>query len=177
MKPQPVAECVILVDPNDIQVGTRGKLQAHRHGELHRAFSVFLFSANGEMLIQKRAPAKYHTPGLWTNTCDGHPRPDETVVAGAQRRLEEEMGIRCPLAEAFTFVYRAELGAGLVENEYDHVLIGRFDGEPGPNAQEYSAWRWIDRETLTEQVRAHPDSYAPWFTIALNRVWAYAPNQ
>ncbi len=173
-EPQPPVEWVILVDGNDSPIGTREKLEAHRRGELHRAFSVFLFNAKGEMLIQRRAETKYHTPTLWTNACDGHPRPGETTVDGAQRRLREEMGIQCDLAEAFSFTYRAKLDYDLVENEVDHVLIGRFDGEPVPNAREFSAWRWIDRETLNAQIRVDPDGYAPWFTIPLDRTWDHA---
>jgi isopentenyl-diphosphate delta-isomerase len=166
-------EQVILVDQGDNEIGVCEKLAAHRRGELHRAFSVFVFNTAGQLLIQKRAETKYHTPGIWTNTCDGHPRPGETTKAGAERRLEEEMGIRCSLEEAFAFTYHAELDHDLIENEYDHVLIGQFDGRPLPNPQEYSTWQWIDRQTLDAQVQQHPDRYAPWLKIPLDRVWSH----
>lgn len=166
-----MTEHVILVDADDRETGAREKVEAHRRGELHRAFSVFLFNASGETLIQKRAANKYHTPGVWTNACDGHPRPGETIAAAAGRRLQEELGISCPLREVFAFTYHAELDRDLVEHEYDHVLVGRFEGTPVPNPDEYDGWQWIDRETLAEQIRAHPEAYAPWFTIPLERAW------
>jgi isopentenyl-diphosphate delta-isomerase len=142
------------------------KLAAHRRGELHRAFSVLVYNARGEVLLQRRADVKYHTPGLWTNACDGHPRPGETVLDAAQRRLWEEMGIRCPLAERAVFVYRAELEGGMIEHEVDHVLVGHFEGEPAPDSDEVSAWRWADARALAKDMSAHPECYAPWFRSA-----------
>jgi isopentenyl-diphosphate delta-isomerase len=166
-----VTEYVILVQPDDVEIGTREKLEAHRRGELHRAFTVFLFNAAGETLIQRRSETKYHTPGLWTNACDGHPRPGETTVVAAERRLREELGISCPLREAFSFTYEAHLDHDLIEHEFDHVLLGQFEGEPVPNPEEYSDWLWIDRETLEKRIQAQPEGYAPWFTIAIERAW------
>ena len=166
-----MTEYVILVDADDRETGTREKLEAHRRGELHRAFSIFLFNASGETLIQKRAASKYHTPGVWTNACDGHPRPGETIVAAAERRLLEELGISCPLREVFSFTYHAELDRDLIEHEYDHVLVGRFEGGPLPNPAEYDDWQWNDRGTLDKHIHAHPAAYAPWFTIPLERAW------
>jgi isopentenyl-diphosphate delta-isomerase len=163
-------EQVILVDPQDNEVGVRNKLQAHQRGELHRAFSVFVLNANGQLLLQRRAEGKYHTAGLWSNTCDGHPRPGETVLHAAQRRLAEEMGITCPLVARAAFPYRAELGGGLVEHEIDHLFIGRCDGEPRPDPAEVSEWTWVGREALAEAIAAHPERYAPWFRIALDIV-------
>jgi isopentenyl-diphosphate delta-isomerase len=165
-----MSEQVILVDSADQAIDVRDKLEAHRRGELHRAFSVFLINRSGEMLIQRRANTKYHTPGLWTNACDGHPRPGETVRTAAERRLQEELGIACPLRQLFAFTYRAALDQDLIEYEYDHVLVGEFDGQPVPNPKEYSDWEWIDRQTLSERMNAHPDQYAPWFKIAWERL-------
>ena len=165
-------EHVILVDQDDRALGTMGKLAAHRSGDLHRAFSVFVYNACGELLLQRRAQNKYHTPGLWANTCDGHPRPGETVLAAAQRRLWEEMGIRPPLVERTVFVYRAELEGDLVEHEVDHVLVGRFEGDPAPDPDEVSAWRWADAQALAREISTHPERYAPWFRLAYDEVGA-----
>ena len=166
-------EKVILVDQDDTAIGVREKLDAHRSGELHRAFSVFVFNAQGELLIQQRAADKYHTKNLWTNTCDGHPRPGETTEGAARRRLSEEMGFDCELVDAFSFTYHAELGDGLVEHEYDHALIGTFDGEPTPDPKEASDWKWIDAKELAIEMREQPDQYALWFRIAQERVWSH----
>jgi isopentenyl-diphosphate delta-isomerase len=166
-------EQVILVDKDDNRIGVREKLDAHRNGELHRAFSVFVFNAQGALLIQQRAESKYHTSGMWTNTCDGHPRPGEETLSAARRRLLEEMGFDCELAEAFAITYQADLGDDLVEHEYDHVLVGWFDGEPAPDPDEASDWKWIDMETLAQDMQAQPDSYAPWFRIAQPGVLSY----
>lgn len=162
-------ERVILVDRDDTRTGVLDKLCAHREGVLHRAFSVFVLNSKGELLIQKRSARKYHTGGLWTNTCDGHPRPGETTAAAAHRRLAEEMGFDCALDEAFAFVYHADLGGGLVENEYDHVLIGTYDGEPVPDVDEIEATRWADLDTLAEDMHRSPDCYAPWFKLSFAR--------
>ena len=163
---------VILVDEHDNPVGYAGKLAAHENGgRLHRAFSVFLFNAAGQMLLQQRADGKYHFGGLWTNACCSHPRRDEPVEAAARRRLREEMGIDVPLERAFSFAYRAAAPvSGLVEHEFDHVFLGRFDGSPQPNAAEVGAWRWVDPAELSRDVQANPASYTPWFKIALDRV-------
>jgi isopentenyl-diphosphate delta-isomerase len=162
-------ERVILVDRNDRETGVMGKLRAHREGVLHRAFSVFVLNSQGDLLVQKRSEYKYHTGGLWTNTCDGHPRPGETTAAAAHRRLAEEMGFDCALDEAFAFVYHADLGGGLIENEYDHVLIGTYDGEPAPNPDEIETTRWVAPDALDQDMRRFPERYAPWFRLAFDR--------
>ena len=160
-------EQVILVDAQDSAIGARDKLEAHLRGELHRAFSVFVLNADGQLLMQRRAEAKYHTAGLWSNTCDGHPYPGETVLHAAQRRLAEEMGIDCPLVERATFPYRAELGQDLTEHEIDHLLIGRYDLDPEPDPAEVGEWKWMELRAVAEDVEAHPDRYVPWLGIAL----------
>jgi isopentenyl-diphosphate delta-isomerase len=174
-------EQVILVDPQDNELGVRDKLQAHLHGELHRAFSVYVLNADGQLLLQQRAGSKYHTAGMWSNTCDGHPRPGETVPRAAQRRLTEEMGIACPLVVRAAFPYRADVGEGLVEHEIDHLLIGRYDADPKPDPNEVSAWKWMDLSAVAEDAEAHPEQYVPWLAIALTYVpydailaWAHA---
>ena len=139
-------ELVVLIDPKDREIGQMEKLAAHREGRLHRAFSVFVFNAKGELLLQQRAATKYHSASLWTNTCCGHPRPGETLVAAGERRLKEEMGLSIPLRTTFHFTYRAELEHGLVEHEMDHVLIGTSDLDPHPPRRKHPiGGGWIVR--------------------------------
>jgi len=159
-------EQVILVDHQDREIGTMDKIEAHRQGQLHRAFSVLIFNSRGELLLQKRADTKYHCGGMWTNACDGHPRPGETTVDAAHRRLREELGFDCPLEEIHRFTYRVELDHGLEEHEIDHVFVGRYDGIPTPNPDEASEIRWIDWATLEQELRDAPDRYAAWSRIA-----------
>lgn len=162
-------ERVILVDEDDRPIGTEEKLAAHHKGLRHRAFSIIIVNDRGEMLLQKRADGKYHSGGLWTNTCCGHPRPGESIESAARRRLQEEMGFTCPLEERFTFAYRAELDQGLVENELDHVFVGHCDGaRPQPDPHEVGDWRWVDVPTLRQDVAAHPERYTYWFRILLD---------
>jgi isopentenyl-diphosphate Delta-isomerase len=159
-------EHVILVDCDDVPVGVRAKQDAHVEGLLHRAFSIFVFDTRGRMLLQRRATGKYHSGGLWSNTCCSHPRPGESTMAAAQRRLFEEMGFNCPLITACSFVYRADVGGGLIEHEYDHVFVGHFDGDPAPDPAEVEDWRWLGVEQLTREVRGRPDRFTYWFHIA-----------
>ena len=170
-----VDEYVVLVDARDVACGVAEKLAAHRLGLRHRAFSVFLFDDAGRLLLQRRASTKYHSPGLWTNTCCGHPRPDETLVQGARRRLREELGIDAPLLPLLSFEYRAEVGGGLIEHEVDHVLIGRWSGEPRPDPAEASAWRWTHPASALEDARRVPELYTAWFAPALERLARPAP--
>jgi isopentenyl-diphosphate delta-isomerase len=139
---------VILVDSNDAPIGTMEKLEAHQKGALHRAFSVFAFNGRGELLLQRRAPHKYHSAGLWTNTCCSHPAPGEDTEAAAHRRLQEEMGFDCPITHIGSLTYRTEFANGLIEHEFDHIFIGRFDGQPVLNPEEADASRWISEEGL-----------------------------
>lgn len=164
----PVEEQVVVVDEADRPVAVLAKLEAHRTGALHRAVSVFITDGGGRVLLQQRAAGKYHSPGLWTNTCCGHPRPDEEPVDAAARRLVDEMGVRCALLPAGTFQYRAELTNGLVEHEIDHVFVGRWRGRPMPDPSEVGAWRWMPLESLRADLAARPDGYTAWLAEALD---------
>jgi isopentenyl-diphosphate delta-isomerase len=163
-------ETVVLVDESDREVGLAPKLDAHASGALHRAFSVFVLNGRGEVLLQRRADGKYHSGGLWTNTCCGHPRPGEPVGAAARRRLREEMGFDCALSPAGAFVYRADVGGGLLEHEFDHVFLGRHDHPPTPDAAEASEWRWQSPEAALAEAEAHPERFTPWFALALREL-------
>lgn len=162
-------EEVVLVDEDDRPVGPCEKLAAHREGLLHRAFSVFVINGRDELLLQRRAASKYHSGGLWSNTCCGHPRPEEDTESAAHRRLREEMGIDCLLRPAFTFRYRVELDGGLVENEVDHVFVGRHEGDPRPDAREADGWCWTPLEEVARDLERRPETYTAWFRIALPR--------
>ena len=166
----PETEWVVLVDPEDRPLGTMEKMEAHRLGVLHRAFSVFVFNSKGHLLIHRRAHDKYHSGGLWTNTCCSHPRPEEGVVDAAQRRLMEEMGMRCQLEPKFSFVYRADLDHGMIEHELDHVLIGYSDVPPAPNPEEVCETMYIAIPELEADLEAHPEKYTAWFKICFPEV-------
>jgi isopentenyl-diphosphate delta-isomerase len=167
MLPEPK---VILVDTNDIVIGEAGKHEAHQKGLLHRAFSVFLFNSKNELLLQRRAPGKYHSPGLWTNTCCSHPAPGEGSEEAALRRLQEEMGIKLPsLEKLFVFTYRAEL-ADMIENEVDHIFSAKWDGTPQPNSQEVSEWKWASKDEIRKQLKEEPNSFTVWFKMLIDRI-------
>lgn len=165
-----MTEKVILVDHSDNELGLMEKLEAHLTGKLHRAFSIFIFNQNQELLIHKRADSKYHSGGLWTNTCCSHPRPGETLDQAAHRRLKEEMGFDCQLQHKFHFIYSANLENGLVENELDHVFFGRFDGIPVLNQEEASEWRSIGLNELQNEIEQDPSRFTAWLKIALPKV-------
>lgn len=160
-------EQVVLVNEQDEVLGLMEKMQAHENGILHRAFSVFLFNGKGEMLLQKRAARKYHSPNQWTNGVCSHPRIDETYVEGAKRRLKEELGIEAELSEKFHFVYKADVGQNLWEHELDHVFTGIFEGEVHLNADEVSEIRYISMEDLDREMTASPENFTEWFKIIL----------
>jgi isopentenyl-diphosphate delta-isomerase len=166
-----MSDSVVLVDTNDRPLGTADKLEAHHQGWLHRAFSVFVFDAEGRLLLQQRNGEKYHSGGLWSNTCCSHPLPGEAVADATQRRMVEEMGFTCAVERAFGFTYRAEVGDNLQEHEYDHVFIGYTDTAPAisPNPAEVSDWRWTDPHGLRADVAAHPERYTVWFRMVLDR--------
>ena len=163
-------EKVILVDINDREIGTEEKLLAHQKGLLHRAFSAFVVRPDGRMLLQRRAMVKYHSPGLWSNACCSHPRPGETVLDGANRRMMEEMGITVNLKREFAFTYRVPLSGELVEYEYDHVLIGQSESVPSPAQDEVAEWRWVSSERIQQELLQTPEAFTAWFRIVLSRV-------
>lgn len=158
---------VILVNEQDDQIGVMDKLEAHKQARLHRAFSVFIFNSNGEMLLQQRAAHKYHSGGLWTNACCSHPSPGEATAAAASRRLQEEMGFSTGLSKIFDFTYRAEFDNGLVEHEYDHVFLGLYNGEIQPNPEEVQDYCYKNMDELRKEIEEEPGSYTAWFHIAL----------
>jgi isopentenyl-diphosphate Delta-isomerase len=161
----------VLVDEHDAPVGIAPKLDVHHDGRLHRAVSVVLFDDAGRVLLQRRAMSKYHSAGLWSNTCCGHPTPGESVIDAAHRRLRGEMGIvGCDLRDVGSFIYREETTEGLIEHELDHVVVGTWTGEPQPDAREVAAWRWVTLERLTSDLATN----ARWYTVWLERVLAIA---
>lgn len=162
-------EKVILVDQSDRQIGVAEKLQAHYEGLLHRAFSIFVINEQGQLLLQKRAKHKYHSGGLWTNTCCSHPRPDEPTLLAAHRRLQEEMGFDCELQEIFSFVYRADLDNNLIEHEFDRVFVGYSDRQPILNPEEAEDWKWIDLKVLQADIQKNPKSYTYWLRDCCDR--------
>ena len=166
-------ENVILVDNNDNQVGLMPKLEAHQKGLLHRAFSVFIFNSKYELLLQKRASSKYHSGGLWTNTCCSHPREGEETLDAANRRLIEEMGIQTSLRKVHDFIYRAELDNDLTEHEFDHVFYGVYNEDPVINKDEAEDFKWIDMDSLNEDIRTNGNNYTVWFKIAFKYFYNY----
>ncbi|PZU93186.1 MAG: isopentenyl-diphosphate Delta-isomerase [Pseudanabaena sp.] len=169
MKSNQLEEQVILVDTSDRQIGVAEKLQAHQLGQLHRAFSIFILNSQGQLLLQKRAKHKYHSGGLWTNTCCSHPRPEETLLDAAHRRLQEEMGMTCELRELFSFVYFAKLDHGLTEHEFDHVFVGFSDRPPILNPEEAEDWQWIALQKLQDDISNNPDAYTYWLRDCCDR--------
>jgi isopentenyl-diphosphate delta-isomerase len=169
-------EQVILVNKKDEPIGLMDKLAAHEKGALHRAISVFIFNSNHELLIQRRALEKYHTPGIWSNTACSHPRNGESTLSCANRRLFEEMGIETKIIPIFNFIYKAEFQNNLIEHELDHVFIGFSDKKPKPNFKEVCSWDYVDETSLIKLLNDCPESFSPWFKICYERVFqtAYA---
>lgn len=160
-------EQVVLVSENDEVLGLMEKMQAHECGLLHRAFSVFLFNSKGEMLLQRRAQDKYHSPNQWTNACCSHPKADETYLQAAQRRLMEELGIETELTPKFHFIYKADVGQDLWEHELDHVFTGNYEGSFQLNPEEVSEIRYISMQELDNEMKANPENFTEWFKIIL----------
>jgi isopentenyl-diphosphate delta-isomerase len=158
---------VILVDANDNAIGTMEKMEAHEKGLLHRAFSVLIFNSKGELLIQKRASTKYHSGGLWTNTCCSHPTPQESIEQAAKRRLKEEMGIEAEPTFTYKFIYKTDLDKNLIEYEVDHVLTAQFDGEPKVNENEVEDWKYVSLKELQRDAQNNPHLYTEWFKLIL----------
>lgn len=162
-------EYVILVNELDEVIGSMEKMEAHQKGVLHRAFSVFLFNSKGEMLLQQRAACKYHSPNKWTNACCSHQRSGETTMAAAKRRLEEELGITaCEVQSAYSFIYKADVGGGLFEHEYDHVLTGKYEGEIPFNEEEVQAFKYLSIKDIEKDLQDQPENYTEWFKITFN---------
>jgi len=166
-------EEVILVDMMDNEIDTMEKMEAHRKGALHRAFSIFIFNSKGEILLQKRNSEKYHSGGLWSNTCCSHPRPLERLTVAANRRLYEEMGMKVKLSKAFSFHYKAELDHDLIENELDHVFIGFSNDLPEVNPVEVEGYCYVSPETLLIGIDKHPDEYTEWLKICFEQLMNY----
>jgi len=163
-------EEVILVDEHDVSVGAMEKMEAHEKAVLHRAFSVFVFNANGEMLLQQRALTKYHSGGLWTNSCCSHPRPGEETLQAASRRLTEEMGFTTPIHKVFDFIYKADFSNGLTEYEFDHVFVGYYDGKIEPNPDEVSHFQYRSMPEIEWMLKNEPELFTVWFHIAFPKV-------
>jgi len=161
---------VILVDENDNELGFMDKLEAHEKGLLHRAFSIFIFNSNNELLLQKRAIHKYHSGGLWSNTCCSHPKPGETLMDATNRRLHEELNLECPLNYAFSFQYKVQFINGLTEHELDHVFIGQTDHLPSINKSEIDDWKYANCEDIQNDMNHNPTHYTEWFKICFKRL-------
>jgi len=164
---------VILVTPQDEAIGVMEKMEAHQKGLLHRAFSVFIFDKEGRMLLQQRAPQKYHGAYLWTNACCSHPRWDETVEDAATRRLQEELGFTTPLQKIFSFTYKAAVENNLVEHEYDHVFAGEYDGEIRMNSEEVCNVAYHDLASVKQLLQEQPERFTAWFRIAFPQIEAW----
>ena len=168
-------QTVILVNEKDEITGTAEKMEAHKKGLLHRAFSIFVFNSRGEMLMQQRSPGKYHSGGLWTNACCSHPRPGEKTEEAAHRRLKEELGFETPLTGIFDFIYKAEFENGLAEHEYDHVFVGEYDGIIRVDREEVMDFCFLPIPGIRSQIKDNPENYTAWFQIAFPKIeqwWA-----
>ena len=161
---------VILVDKNDVAIGSMDKMQAHEKALLHRAFSVFIFNSKGEMLLQQRADKKYHSAGLWTNACCSHPAPGEDTGEAAVRRLKEELGFTTPLRKAFTFMYRTDFENGLTENEFDHVYTGIYEGDIAADPDEVKDYCYMGMAKIEEMIDREPAKFTSWFIIAFPEI-------
>lgn len=163
-------EQVILVNEQDQQIGIMEKMAAHLVPRLHRAFSIFIFNTDNQLLLQQRAFTKYHSPGLWTNTCCSHPRNGESLEQATSRRLQEEMGMSCEMHEVFTFIYKAPVGLGLVEHEFDHVWFGTTNATPVINTEEVASWKYMSLDDIATDMKAHPEQYTEWFKISFDEI-------
>ncbi len=166
-------EKVILVNENDEQIGLMPKLEAHQKAVLHRAFSVFVFNSKNELMLQQRALTKYHSPGLWTNTCCSHQRNGETNIEAGKRRLIEEMGFVTELKDTISFIYKAPFDNGLTEHEFDHILVGYYNSEPVINPDEVSSWKWMPLDRVKNDISDNPNLYTEWFKIIFDRFYEH----
>ncbi len=166
-------ELVILVNEKDEKIGLMPKQEAHEKAVLHRAFSVFIFNDRDELMLQQRALSKYHSPGLWTNTCCSHQRDGETSIEAGKRRLFEEMGFSTELIQKTSFIYKAPFDNGLTEHEFDHVLVGKYNDDPVINPEEVANWKWMPLEDVREDIARHPERYTAWFKIIFDKFYQY----
>ena len=164
---------VILVDENDTPTGTMEKIEVHQKALLHRAFSIFIFNSKGEMLLQKRAVNKYHSPALWTNACCSHPAPGQDTLEAATKRLQEEMGFTTSLEKVFDFIYKAPFDNGLTEHEFDHVFTGTYNEAVIPDKEEVSDYCYKTTEEIKSSLQSHPEKYTEWFKIAFPKLQTY----
>ncbi|MEX0995774.1 MAG: isopentenyl-diphosphate Delta-isomerase [Flavobacteriaceae bacterium] len=162
-------EMVILVNEKDEKIGLMPKQEAHEKAQLHRAFSVFVFNDKNELMLQQRALDKYHSPGLWTNTCCSHQRDGESNIVAGKRRLQEEMGFVTDLNETISFIYKAPFDNGLTEHEFDHILTGYFNESPNPNPAEVANWKWMSISDIKKDITLNPESYTAWFKIIFDK--------
>jgi isopentenyl-diphosphate delta-isomerase len=172
-------ERVILVNENDEPVGLMPKMEAHEKALLHRAFSVFVFNDKKELMLQQRALTKYHSPGLWTNTCCSHQREGESNIEAGKRRLREEMGFVTELKETMSFIYKAPFDNGLTEHEFDHILVGNYNDIPLINPEEVAAWKWMSLDAVKADIDKQPELYTAWFKIIFDKCYNFiitAPN-
>ncbi|MEZ4781209.1 MAG: isopentenyl-diphosphate Delta-isomerase [Flavobacteriaceae bacterium] len=161
----------MLVNENDEQIGLMPKMEAHEKALLHRAFSVFIFNDKNELMLQQRALSKYHSPGLWTNTCCSHQREGESNIEAGKRRLQEEMGFVTELKETISFIYKAPFDNGLTEHELDHIMVGHYDKDPNINKDEVESWKWMDLEDVKVDMTLHPEKYTAWFKIIFDKFY------
>jgi isopentenyl-diphosphate Delta-isomerase len=166
-------EKVILVNEKDEQIGLMPKMEAHEKAILHRAFSVFIFNDKNELMLQQRALSKYHSPGLWTNTCCSHQRDGESNIEAGKRRLQEEMGFVADLKETTSFIYKAPFDNGLTEHEFDHILVGYYNEEPYMNSEEVASWKWKNLEDVKVDISLHPEVYTAWFKIIFDKFYKH----
>ncbi|MCH2491137.1 MAG: isopentenyl-diphosphate Delta-isomerase [Flavobacteriales bacterium] len=166
-------ELVILVNEKDEKIGLMPKMEAHEKALLHRAFSVFVMNHKNELMLQQRALHKYHSPGLWTNTCCSHQRDGESSLEAGKRRLMEEMGFTTPLKETTSFIYKAPFDNGLTEHEFDHVLVGTYNDAPVINPEEVADWKWMPLESVKEDIKKNPEQYTAWFKIIFDKFYQH----
>jgi isopentenyl-diphosphate delta-isomerase len=172
-----IEEQVILVNDQDDQIGLMPKMEAHKKGVLHRAFSVFIFNSKNELMLQQRAAHKYHSPLLWTNTCCSHQRDGETNIEAGTRRLSEEMGFTTALKEVTSFIYKAPFDNGLTEHEFDHVMTGFYEMDPVINKEEVEAWKWMPVEAVKSNIESNPEIYTAWFKIIFKNFYTHINSE
>ena len=163
-------QMIVLINQKDEEIGIEEKIKTHIDGKLHRAFSVLVFNSKGELLIQQRAKSKYHSQGLWSNTICSHPRPKRNIIKEIHKRLKEEMGFVCPVKKLFVFHYKKKFENGLIENELDHVFIGKYDGKVFPNPKEALDYKWVAIKGLKVDIQKNPEKYTYWFKIIIRKL-------